>query len=376
MSRPLRVTKKFDTFITLALGLFLSVATSMADFSLKSGPAGLPADAEISIAKHDIDQRSSSRVLVSKTGPDGTLHLDLQEEAGVYIIKIDGRYEATLAIAANEQIKLSTSGSELIVQGSPGSSILKDYERLRKESLSRLVYPTRSSISAAKARGATEEEIVRLTQAEVDAYEAHTHELNDFIIENAKDSMAFYGSSLRLNGDYRIEELIALAQSFQEKHGDITASRSLNRRIQTALQTALGNPAPEISAPNLSGVTERVSDYRGRYVLVDFWASWCPPCRLENKHYAKLTSKTKEDQFTIFAVNLDTKERSWSRAVTRDKADWVTVSDLRGWTSPLAATYGVNALPSSFLLDPEGRIIAKNLRGLALDAKLQELGLL
>lgn len=368
--------KTHQLFIALILGIIANGTATYAKFTVTAEANTLPANAAVTLAKHDIDQRSSKQILVSTTEADGSLSLILQEEPGIYILKIDGQHEKTLAIAHDETVTLVASDSTLNVLGSPGTTILASYEVFRKESLKRLVYPTRANIKTAKLQKASPEEIVRLTQAEVDAYQAHLIELNDFVIENAGDTMALYGSSLRLHGDYRLPEIRTLADSFTAKHGNIAASRSLQQRIQTSMLVAIGSLAPEISAPNLSGTPEKLSDYRGRYVLVDFWASWCPPCRLENQHYAKLTTKTQGHQFTIFAVNLDTNQKAWSRAVARDNADWVHISDSRGWVSPLAATYGVNALPSSFLLDPDGRIIAKNLRGGSLDAKLRELGLL
>ncbi len=376
MGRPFRVTKKTCQFIAIALSNAFALANqAKANFTLEAAPNALPPRAELTLSRHDVDQRSTSRILTTSTEADGSLTLEVAEDAGIFVVKINGEYELTLAAAADETIELSLDGGSLKTSGSPGTRILQDYETLRKKSLARLVYPIRSDIKEAKLRQAPTQKIVELTQAEVDAYQRHTRELNDFVLENAGDTMALYGCSLRLNGDYRGDEIEEQVEAFSKKHGDIAATRSLAARIQIYKQVALGSFAPDLLAQNLSGEIEKLSDYRGRYLLVDFWASWCPPCRLENQHYAKLRGQTQSDRFNIFAVNLDTNPKAWERAVARDKADWIHVSDLQGWTSPLAATYGVNALPSSFLLDPEGRILAKDLRGPALDAKLKELGL-
>lgn len=363
--------------VLAALIAFAALASSArADFQFVAAPSALPPSATVTLARHDVDQRATRQVLSAQTEADGSFSLQSTEEAGIFVLTVETAPKLTLAVADGETVELALEQGNLQAKGSPGTEILQAYESFRKESLARLVYPTRNDIRNAKSRNATEQEIEKLTQAEVDAYQEHLKELNDFVIQNAGPTMALYGSSLRLDGDYRLHELAKLVDSFAQRHGDIEATRSLKNRIQIARNVALGSLAPELAATNLAGENASLSQHRGRYVLVDFWASWCPPCRLENKHYAQLVQQADSDRFTIFAVNLDTNEKAWSRAVARDQADWIHVSDLQGWTSPLAAKYGVSALPASFLLDPDGRIIAKNLRGHTLDQKLSELGLL
>ena len=347
-----------------------------AAFDVRAAPQVLSPGAEVTLARHDIDKRTTETVLTAEADADGSLSLSVDQEPGIFLIKLGDSGELSLAVEAGETVQIKHHEGRLTTAGSAGTQTLAAYETFRKESLARLVYPPRRAIKAAKTRGAPESEIAALTEAEVEGYAAHLKELNDFVIEQAGSSMALYGASLRLDGDYRTGELQNLVEAFAKRHGDIAATQSLETRMRTALRVALGQVAPELTAQNLEGQTESLSDHRGKYILVDFWASWCPPCRLENKHYSDLLAKTGNDRFDLFAVNLDTNEKAWRRAVGRDQANWTQVSDLKGWGSPLADLYGVAALPASFLLDVEGRIIAKDLRGAALDAKLAELGIL
>jgi thiol-disulfide isomerase/thioredoxin len=131
--------------------------------------------------------------------------------------------------------------------------------------------------------------------------------------------------------------------------------------------------APDIEMVDPNGNVRRLSDLRGKYVLIDFWASWCNPCRMENPNVVRVYNAYKDKGFDIFSVSLDTEKDRWKKAITADNLSWENhVSDLKGWQSDVVSQFQFNGIPHTLLLDPEGKIIATNLRGPALEQKLKE----
>ncbi|NOS94239.1 MAG: TlpA family protein disulfide reductase [Cyclobacteriaceae bacterium] len=136
--------------------------------------------------------------------------------------------------------------------------------------------------------------------------------------------------------------------------------------------TAVGQLAPEIALPNPSGQIVKLSSLRGKYVLIDFWAKWCGPCRAENPNVVRAYNRFKSKGFEVFGVSLDRNKQEWMQAIQEDGLVWTQVSDLQYFNSQAARDYNIQAIPFSILLDKDGKIIAKNLRGAALERKLEE----
>ncbi|MET7000429.1 TlpA disulfide reductase family protein [Chitinophaga defluvii] len=204
---------------------------------------------------------------------------------------------------------------------------------------------------------------------------AKNEQLKDYIIKNPRslvslDALIEYaGGAL----DYSTIHPMFEALSANVRKGK--AAKTFAGRLEIARKTGIGQIAPDFAQADTSGTMIRLSSFRGKYVLLDFWASWCVPCRAENPHVVKAFQQYKDKGFTVLGVSLDKPDARdrWLKAIADDQLTWTQVSDLKFWNNEAAKLYGIQAIPQNYLIGPDGKVVAQNLRGDALHQQLKAL---
>jgi thiol-disulfide isomerase/thioredoxin len=193
------------------------------------------------------------------------------------------------------------------------------------------------------------------------------------LIDSLGPGPVSYLATSMLSPEEDFSYLDSLATRFDKEKPGKAYSMKLHRFMEKPRRLAPGRLAPDFSLPNPAGKNLSLSSYRGKWVLLDFWASWCKPCRAENPLLVELNKRYKVKGLQILSVSLDGEREAWMKAMVQDQMNWAHVSDLKGWQSSAGMLYGIDAIPASFLIDPEGKIAGKNLRGEALLEKLVEI---
>lgn len=211
-------------------------------------------------------------------------------------------------------------------------------------------------------------------QEEYQQYIKTEHDKVAALMESNSPSLAVLNliQSNALDKDKYFDTYVRIADKFKTKWPDFPQTKTIVDYVEKLKATAIGQVAPEIELPDPNGNLVKLSSLRGKYVLIDFWAKWCGPCRQENPNVVRVYNQYKDKGFTVFGVSLDRKKEDWIQAIQQDGLTWTHVSDLKYWQSEAAKTYNISSIPFSLLLDPNGVIIDKNLRGAALEKRLAE----
>lgn len=208
-------------------------------------------------------------------------------------------------------------------------------------------------------------------------YELLEEEGKAVVAKFVKENPASYVSAFQLAQNFAYDVVPdQLEPLYNVLTDNIKAShfgKAVKESLDAAKTTAVGSMAPDFTLNDINGKPVSLAAYKGKYTLVDFWASWCGPCRQENPTVVKAYNAYKSKGFDILGVSLDEKKDKWEQAVKQDKLTWTHVSDLKGWESDVAALYGIKAIPMNYLLDRDGKIIARSLRGEDLIKKLSEI---
>lgn len=290
-----------------------------------------------------ISAGNSEYVIIAKNGDDIKITADLTDKTLVY--HISG------AIEADKLQELNTSKNGFL---SNMAKIQGEFE----EAVSK--HPDQREM---------------IMQQMAPRYNAELSGLNAAVLKFAEQNTAslagFYAINM-LNPAEHEKDMVAFADKIKGKFTDNAMVTEFVQKMSNLKNVQVGQQAPDFTIPGLDGKPVKLTDYKGKYVLIDFWASWCSPCRQENPNVVKAYNTYKDKNFTILGISLDKDAAAWKKAIAADHLTWNHAGELKDFEGDVVRKYQIEAIPASFLLDPDGKIIAKNLRGEELEAFLSK----
>ncbi len=291
----------------------------------------------------------------------------------MYYLYVDGKRGAGRFFLENSEIQITGSADTLYKIEVSGSSVQDEYKAFNDE-LSMFNDEFRANYEQRKlAKDAKDDEKLALLDAQSDSiYKKYIA----FQLDYVKGHPASYISPTVLRGaayDLDGNEIGEYLDAFDDSLNELAEVKALKERVEVLKKVAIGQPAPDFTQNDPDGNPVKLSSLFGSYLLVDFWAAWCGPCRAENPNIVKAYQKYHDKGFEVLGVSLDRDKDKWLEAVEKDGLLWAQVSDLQYWQNAAAKLYGINSIPGNVLLDKEGTIIARNVRGEELHEKLAEL---
>jgi peroxiredoxin len=291
-------------------------------------------------------------------------------EPGLYFLAI-GDAQPQQIFIENSKITVTGSVNDIANLHVEGSQSNKDFEELKAK-----FSPLMNELNAVVTR-INQEPNESKKEKLMPVYDSLRKEVNSQVGKFVTEKKSSFVSPFLMFVTGQItDDFVEMDQRFQsldEKIKNSQIGQSLAKYISDNKVGAIGSTALEIVQNDTTGKPVSLSSFRGKYVLLDFWASWCKPCRLENPNVVKAYKKFSNKNFTVFSVSLDKEKDPWLQAIKKDELTWTHVSDLQFWSNSAAQLYHVQGIPQNFLIDPTGKIVGKNLRGAELEAKLCQL---
>ena len=322
----------------------------------------------------EIGQSDVLAVDTLQVASDSTFRYSLRNvKPGFYRINFYGKQYVNLVLD-DENVRITVDGDRpdglAKVEGSTDTDYFNAINEIMQD-MQNQINGMNADYMKARADG-NAEAMTAIEQRYKQIEQDNSNKIKNKITEMGTSLTAFYAVNY-LDAEKEFTFLKALADKFQQELPDSRYTQQFVSQIGALSKLAIGMTAPDIALPNPEGDTVRLSSLRGNYVMIDFWAAWCKPCRMENPNVVRLYDKYKDKGFEIYGVSLDRTKDAWVDAIAQDNLTWKHVSDLQYFNSEAASLYNINAIPATVLLDKEGKIIAKNLRGQALEEKLGEI---